>query len=151
MAIDPVVLKNEILTGPLAAELAVHVGPNPTKPISTNEIAKILNRVDVAFQVDNFVAAFDIGEAVDPGDWPKLGAEQWKRDLWRDVLLSVGVEGGAINANATNLKAKVVLVFAAGSNTLANLAALRTKAVGRVQFAFGESVDHRQVAIAMRS
>ncbi len=150
MTIDPIALKNEILIGPLSVEIAPHIGPVQAKPISTSEIAKILNREDVAFQVDNFVTAFEIEEAVDPADWPQASADQWKRDLWRDVLLTVSSQT-TINANATNLKAKVLLVFLPGTNTRTNLAALQTKATGRVLFAFGESVDHRQVAIALRS
>ena len=151
MAIDPVALKNEILTGPLSTELATHVGPNPTKPISTSEIARILNRVDAAFQAANFVSAFELEEAIVPSEWPIAGNEQWKRDLLRDILLSIGTEaGGVINADATNLKAKVLLIFPAGATRTA-LAALQTEATSRALFLFGESVDHERVALAMRS
>lgn len=150
MTIDPIALKDEILTGPLSAEIAPHIGPVPAKPIGPNEIAKILNRVNAAFQIDNFVNAFDIEEAVDPVDWPTAGNEQWKRDLWRDILLSIGSDR-PINANATNLKAKILLIFSSGSATRTALAALQTQDASRVIFQFGESVDHRQVSIAMRS
>ena len=151
MAIDPVALKNEILTGPLATELAVHVGPNPTKPISTSEIAKILNRVDAVNQADNFIAAGVASEAMNPADWPRIVADQWKRDLWTEIITSVGAgQGLLMNANDDNFKAKIALIFPDGSITRLKFVALQTHAVSRVQFVLGEGVDHRQVARAMK-
>jgi len=81
--IDLPSLKVEIESGPLATELAPHVSAG-----STQTIATILNRKDACCQVDNFITAFEIVEAVDPADFPTASNEQWKRDLWRDIILS---------------------------------------------------------------
>jgi len=140
--IDLPSLKVEIESGPLAIELAPHVAAG-----STQIIADILNRKDSCCQVDNFITVFQLEEAVDPVDWPTPNNEQWKRDLWRDILLSVGLLG-SINANATNLKAKVLQIFAPATNTRTNLAGLQTRNGSRIEELFGlnASVSHKQVA-----
>jgi len=143
--IDLPSLRAEIESGPLAVELAPHVTAG-----SMQAIADILNRKDSCCQVDNFVTVFDLEEAVDPADWPQSGADQWRRDLWRDILLSVGLEEG-INANATNLRAKVLLVFDPATNTRTNLMALQTRNGSRIEelFGVGVSVSHKQVAASL--
>jgi len=144
--IDLAVLKTEINTDPTGLGLpALVTAGNHT------EIARLLNEVKASIQVDNFVSAFDIEEAVDPADWPTPSNVQWKRDLWRDVLLSISSEVGEINANATNLKAKVQLVFDPATSTRTNLAALQTRDGSRIQELFGsdEQVSHGTVSEAL--
>jgi len=143
--IDLAELKTETTDDPTGLGLALHVASG-----STSELEKILNEKMASIQVDNFVSAFDIEEAVDPADWPTGGNEQWKRDLWRDILLSIGPEG-SINANATNLKAKVLMVFASGTPTRTALAALRTRDGSRVEQLWGlnEYAPHGMIAEAL--
>jgi len=143
--IDLPSLKAEIESGPLATELAPHVTSG-----AMGIIANILNRKDSCCQVDNFITVFQLEEAVDPTDWPTPGADQWKRDLWRDILLSIGSDN-KINANATNLKAKVLLIFAPATDTRTNLGALQTRDGSRIEqlFGVGVGVSHRQVANAL--
>jgi len=111
-------------------------------------IALLINGAQVAIQLDNFVTAFDIVEAVVPGDFPTAAGDQFKRDLWRDILLTVGSETGGINANATNLKAKVLLVFGPATTTRTNLAGLQTRNGSRSEQLFGRDtlVVHQDVA-----
>ncbi len=113
--------------------------------------AGIINLPRVSIQRDNFVRAFDISEAVDPADWPTVNSDQFKRDLWRDVLLSAGSQG-LINANANNIKAKVLVVFAAASATRANLLALQTRDGSRAEMLWGDGsfVTVAAIAIALR-
>ena len=113
--------------------------------------AAIINLPRSGNQRDNFVSSFDIEEAVDAADWPSTNNEQFKRDLWRDVLLSAGF-GGTINANANNVKAKVLVVFSAGSSTRTNLAALRTRDGSRAEVLWGDGsvVSFSAVAKALR-
>ena len=101
--IDLAALKTEVNTDPTGLGYAPHVTSG-----AINRVADLLNEKLPSIQVDNFVTTFEIEEAVDPADWPTGGNKQWKRDLWRDVRLSV-VSRESINANATNLKAKVLL------------------------------------------
>ena len=141
MAVDIQVLAAEISTDPTGLGYA---GGDP-------DIADTINFVRVTIQLDNFVTAFDIEEAVVPNDWPQAGADQFKRDLWRDILLTVGEVGGPINANATNLKAKVLLVFDPATETRTALAALQTRDASRAEQLFGPGtiVTHKQVAQAL--
>jgi len=143
--IDLAALKTEMETGPLATEIAPLITAG-----STQAIADVLNTPDVSRQIDNFVTAIDITEAVDPIDFPTASNEQWKRDLWRDILLSVSSED-EINANATNLKAKVLLIFSPATDTRTNLAALQTRNGSRIEVVFGLNltVSHGQVAKAL--
>ncbi len=118
-------------------------------PADGNDVADgdIINLPRVGNQRDNFVTPFDIEEAVDAADWPSANNEQFKRDLWRDVLLSAGFEG-TINANANNVRAKVLVVFSAGSTTRTNLEALQTRDGSRAEVLWGDNSIVTTVAIA---
>ena len=141
--VDIAALKSELTLDPESLGYASHVSGG-----SGTEIAKLINQPDSARQFDNLVTAFDMEEAVDPADWPTPGNEQWKRDLWRDILLSIGATG-AINANATNLKGKVQLIFGAGTPTRSNLTALQTRDGSRAEELFGENVTFVQIGQAL--
>jgi len=145
MAVDLTALKSEIQADPTSRGYASHVTTG-----AHDEIAKLLNAIQVSIQVDNFVTAFDIDEAVESADWPAANSEQNLRDLWRDILLSVGAEG-TINANATNLKDKVLAIFLPGTNTRTNLAALQTRDGSRAEELFGvdTTITHTQVSQAL--
>ena len=112
--------------------------------------ADIINLPRLANQRDNLVSAVDIEEVVDPADYPNAGADQFKRDMWRDLLLAIGSEG-QVNANGSKLKDKVLLVFPAGV-TRTNLAALQTRDGSRAEVIWGDgsNVTPKAIAIALR-
>ena len=142
MAVDLAALKTEITTDPTGIYGSVSPG-------HTQGFADAINQTRTTIQVDNFVSAFQIVEAVVPGEFPTAGADQFKRDMWRDIIVSVG-ELDSINANATNLKAKVLTVFAAGT-TRTNLAALQTRDGSRAEELFGLNtvITHHDVGLAL--
>jgi len=145
MPIDLPTLKTEVNSDPTSLGLAVHVTSG-----DLGEVGRILNERKSSIQVDNTISSFDLEEAVDPADWPTPGNAQWKRDLWRDILLSIS-SIGEINANASNLKAKVLLVFDPGTNTRSNLAALQLRDGSRIEEVFdpNDVVTHFQIAEAL--
>jgi len=146
MAVDLAALKTEIQTDPTGIYGSVSPG-------HTQGFADAINERKVSIQMDNFVSAFQIVEAVVPGEYPSVGADQFKRDMWRDIIVSVtGGERGTINANATNLKAKVLTIFAVGT-TRTNLAALQTRDGSRAEQLFGlnTTITHKDVGLALGS
>ncbi len=112
--------------------------------------ADAINLARVTFQRDNFISAVTIEEAVAPAEFPVGSADQFKRDMWRDLLLAVGLEG-RVNANGSKLKDKVLLVFPAGV-TRTNLAALQQRDGSRAEVLWGDGsvVSGKAIAKALR-
>ncbi len=113
--------------------------------------ADAINLPRGVFQRDNLIDAIAVQEAVVAADYPQAAADQWKRDLWSDILRSVGF-AGLINANEGKLKDKVQLVFSGATATLANLAALQTRDGSRAEVLWGDGslVTTEAIAKALR-
>lgn len=137
MAINFATLTTEINTDPMALGYA---GKNDAA------IAGLLNAVGLSGEIvdRSTVTSAQIQEQVVGSEFAALSAVAQR--LWL-AILSIDV----VPVKNANLRAQVLSVWAAGTTTRSNLAALQTKSATRAEVLFGENVivTHQDVAKAL--
>jgi hypothetical protein len=142
MAIDYAALKNELLTDPAGLGYAPLVN-------SGNDagIAAALNatRQGIAVNV-GVVPAYAVFEAIVPGEWAALSAQEKQRI---QTILSMG----QVDTTGGNTRAAFQAAFATGSATRSALNALLTRPGSRAESLFGGGarVSDGDVARALRA
>ena len=134
-------LKTESTTDPQGYGYAV-----PYDRGSDSDVAYLLNQSRAVIRIDrDIVPAYEIYEAIVPGEWKALVADEKQRI---QTLLSMG----EVNAQGPNTRASFLATFVAGSQTRTNLAALQTRDGSRAEQLFGAgiAVTWQDVAAARR-
>ncbi len=116
-----IALRSELLTDPLARGYA---GMTPTQVVTSLNTA---NRT----RARTLIASYEVVNAIVPADW---SASQAERDR-----ISFIVGAGTVDASNANVRSAFLSVFAVGSQTRTNLAALQNETVSRAtELALGE-------------
>ncbi len=139
MALTYAALKAELQNDPKALGYA---GKSPwQQSVLLNTVGLSSETVDV-----EFVEGWQIWEATVPAEWAALSTAERQR---YQALLGMG----QINVKGANTRAALLAMFAAGTQTRANLAALQTRSASRAEALFGAgvSVTDAQVAGALAS
>ena len=140
MTIDIAALKTDILTGPLAGELA---------PLSDAEQADVYNTIRVGTNYDvasEAIKADVFFGALMPEELVALTTQELQ-------ILQLVLAVGTVNLSDTNTRTILTNMFGAVTTTRANLIALKTRSGTRAEklFGAGERVTPSQVADAKRA
>jgi hypothetical protein len=135
---DYLALKNEILLDPLGLGYSGKTDA---------QVAALMNGASRPTTTPRtIVAAHDVYEAIDPGEWSALSAAL--KQTITDLL-----NMGEIDASGTRTRATFGAAFGAGSTSRANLLALTTVSVARsrAQEIFGVAVTDQDITRARAS
>lgn len=139
MALDLAALKTELTTDPAVLGYASHITAG-----RMGELAKLINEVRGTIVISRgVIETHEIFEATDPTEWGALSADEKQR---YQGILSMGT----VDVDGDNVRDAFLAMFAAGSTTRANLAALRTRDGSRADELFGSDVSFTQIAEALR-
>lgn len=133
---DYLVLKNEILNDPKGLSYAGK---------SDLEIANLMNTIGLSNEkIDRgIIPSYEVINATIPAEWTALSAAEKQR------YQTITGAGQCDSANA-NVRAAFQAMFASGTQTRTNLTALLQKSASRAEALGLGSVNHEQIAIALR-
>lgn len=140
MALNYQQLKTELQTDPLALGYAPLLAAG-----NQAGIADLLNGVRAGIGIDRLtVPAWEVFDAIVPAEWAALSAQEKQRI---QLILSMGT----VSVKGANTRSAFLAVFAAGTATRANLAALKTRPGSRAEQLFSQSISPADIAQAMVS
>lgn len=129
MAIDPVALKTEIINDPKSIGYATAWNAG-----SNQEVVELLNEVREICQVDvAYRESWELQNAVVYAEQAALDAT--KTTAWQNVLRC-----GRIEVRNANMRGQILGIWAAGTTTRSNLAALQTRDSSRAEELWGDGV-----------
>jgi len=133
---DYIALKNEILTDPKALG---YIGKEDY------QIADLLNTIGLGGGVINrgVIPSYEVINATVPTEWALLTAAEKQR--YQTIT-----GAGQIDSSNVNVRATFQAMFAAGTQTRANLVALLTRSCSRAEALGFGSVNHLDIAKALR-
>lgn len=135
--VDPAALKAECVADSTALGLAA-----PFAAGSLNSVAALLNATKAAIRVDrDYVASYEVFEAIVSSEWTALSAANKQ-------LLQTLLACNPVYAKGPNTRAAFLAIFAAGTATRTNLAALQTRDGSRAEQLFGRLVTVADVEAA---
>lgn len=140
MAINYTALATEINTDPQALGYAPFVAAG-----NDVAIADALNLVRASIDIDrDTIEAYEVIDATVPAEWTALNAAEKQR--YQTIT-----GAGKINVKNANVRSSFLAMFAAGTTTRANLAALQSRDGSRAEqlFGAGTSISITDVARAL--
>jgi hypothetical protein len=109
------------------------------------QIADLMNTIGLSGEVINrgVIPSYEIIDATVPSEWTALTATEKQR--YQTIT-----GAGQCNSSNANIRAAFQSMFAAGTQTRINLTALLTRTCSRAEALGFGSINHEQVAMALR-